>query len=188
MPSEFFINQRKKIAKKYLKDCNFVLDLGCGPGIFLDIFRGKTVIGLEKNRKKIRNIPSGFLINGDATNLPVKNTAFDGILCTEVLEHIKNYKEAIHEIGRVTKPNGKVLITTPNKKYEFYKNFLSWLKVWPHPQDKWISTDSLIEVCKKYFKVKTSGIFPINLLGLEKILAERFGKNSETVVLKLRKL
>jgi len=188
MPSEFFINQRKEIAKEYLKDCKFILDLGCGPGRFLDIFHGKTVIGLEKNMKKIKKIPGGLLIDGGATNLPFKNAVFDGILCTEVLEHIKNYKKVIHEISRVTKPKGKVLITTPNKEYEFYKNFLSWLKIWPHPYDKWISTDELIKVCKKNFKVKASGIFPVNLLGFENFLAERLGKNSETVVLKLRKL
>ena len=188
MPSEFFINQRKDIAKEYLKNCYTILDLGCGPSRFLGIFHGKTVIGLEKNIKKIEKISKGLLINGDATNLPFKNAIFDGILCTEVLEHIKNYKKAIQEIIRVIKPKGKLLITTPNKKYEFYKNFLSWLRIWPHKYDRWISTDELIRICKKNFEVKTSGIFPANLLGLEKFLAERLGKNSETIVLKLKKL
>ncbi len=188
MPSEFFINQRKEIAKKYLNDCDFILDIGCGPGRFLNIFRAKIVIGLERNKEKIKNIRKKLLINGDASNLPFKNSVFDGILCTEVLEHIKNYKNTINEISRITKPKGKVLITTANKKYEFYKNFLSWLKIWPHKYDKWISTDELIKTCKKRFEVKSSGIFPINLLGLENFLAAKFGKNSETVVLKLRKL
>lgn len=188
MPSEFFINQRKKIAKEYLNDCNVILDLGCGPGRFLDIFHEKTVIGLEKNIKKIKKTQRRFLINGDANSLPFKNAVFDGVLCTEVLEHIKNYKKVINEIGRITKLKGKILITTPNKKYEFYKNFLAWMKLWPHKYDKWISTDSLIKVCKKNFNVSVSGIFPVNLLGLEKLLANYLGKYSETVVLKLKKL
>jgi ubiquinone/menaquinone biosynthesis C-methylase UbiE len=188
MPSEFFINQREEIAKKYLNDCKMVLDLGCGPGIFLDIFHGKTVIGLEKNKEKIKKISKGLLINADATNLPFKNGVFDGVLCTEVLEHIKNYKKVIYEISRVTKPGGKVLITTPNKKYEFYKNFLSWLRIWPHKYDRWISTDSLIKVCEKKFNINTSGLFPVNLLGLEEFLANCLRKNSETVILKLKKL
>ena len=187
MPSKFFLNQRKQIAKEHLKDCKIVLDLGCGGGKFLDIFRDRTVVGLENDAEKIKRIPEGLLINADATRLPFKNEVFDGILCTEVLEHVKNYERVIDEISRVTKTKGKVLITTPNKKYEFYKNFLSWLKIWPHHYDRWISTESLIKVCKKYFKVKATGIFPINLLGLEKFLAEWLGKNSETVVLKLRK-
>ena len=187
MPSEFFINQRKEIAKNYLNNCNFILDLGCGPGRFLNIFRAKIVIGLERNKEKIKNIRKKLLINGDASNLPFKDSVFDGVLCTEVLEHIKNYKNTIYEINRVTKPKGKVLITTPNKKYEFYKNFLSWSRIWPHKYDKWISTDSLIKVCEKYFSVNVSGIFPLNMLGIEKFLSKRLGKNSETTVLMLKK-
>ena len=41
------------------------------------------------------------------------NTQFDVILCSNVLEHIKNDKAAISKIFRVLKPDGFALILVP---------------------------------------------------------------------------
>lgn len=187
MPSNFFIKQRKDIVRKFLKNCDFVLDLGCGSGKFFDIFRNRKFVGLEIDPNKIKHISDGLVIRGDATNIPLKDSTIDGVLCTEVLEHVKDYKKVIQEIKRVLKTSGKALITTPNKKYEFYKKFLSFLKIWPHSYDRWIPTNEICEYCKGSFDVEVKGVIPVNLLGLEKHLADKLGKNSETVVLMLKK-
>jgi SAM-dependent methyltransferase len=49
----------------------------------------------------------------DATNIPYQSGSFDLILCNHVLEHIANYKNAIKEIYRVLKPNGRAILQTP---------------------------------------------------------------------------
>lgn len=50
----------------------------------------------------------------DAKDLPFKDNTFDFITCTEVLEHVPDFREAIIELRRVLKPGGQFLITVPN--------------------------------------------------------------------------
>ncbi|NQU10570.1 methyltransferase domain-containing protein [bacterium] len=49
----------------------------------------------------------------DVTALPFGRGVLDGILCSEVLEHVADYRVAIAEIARVLRPGGRVLITCP---------------------------------------------------------------------------
>tara|TARA_Y100000310_G_scaffold208118_1_gene208650 strand:+ start:11023 stop:11766 length:744 start_codon:yes stop_codon:yes gene_type:complete len=49
----------------------------------------------------------------DLTKLTFKDNSFDFILCSHVLEHIKNDKKAISEIYRVLNRNGKAVIDVP---------------------------------------------------------------------------
>lgn len=49
----------------------------------------------------------------DGKNIPFEDKYFDGILCTEVLEHVFNIDELLTEFNRILKPSGKALITTP---------------------------------------------------------------------------
>lgn len=46
--------------------------------------------------------------------LPFRAASFDAVDLVEVIEHIENQAQLIREIARVLKPNGVVLITTPN--------------------------------------------------------------------------
>ena len=45
------------------------------------------------------------LAAADVTDLPFKDDYFDLIICSEVLEHIPNHLQAIHETVRVLKPD-----------------------------------------------------------------------------------
>jgi SAM-dependent methyltransferase len=49
----------------------------------------------------------------DATNIGVRTASLDGVLCSEVLEHVPAYQLALSEIARVLKPGGRLLITSP---------------------------------------------------------------------------
>jgi len=52
-------------------------------------------------------------IISDITAIPVKNGAFDAVMCTEVLEHVPDPVAALKELNRVLKPGGYLLITAP---------------------------------------------------------------------------
>lgn len=50
---------------------------------------------------------------GDALSLPFPDASFDKIVCSEVLEHIPDYRQAVNEIERVLKPGGTLAISVP---------------------------------------------------------------------------
>ena len=106
-----------------------MLDLGCGEGrhIFgvMEKFPHLKCIGLDphiesldkafeglKFLESISNTKTSFL-SGSAYSLPFSDDSFDLVVCSEVLEHLHDYKDAIKEINRVLKPGGQFLASVP---------------------------------------------------------------------------
>lgn len=103
-----------------------VLEVGCGLGgfpIYIGSKKGKCV-GLDISKKAIKeakvlskkykvNDQVDFII-ADARFLPITRECFEMIVCSETLEHIENYQQAFHELVRVAKKNGFLIVTVPN--------------------------------------------------------------------------
>ena len=49
----------------------------------------------------------------DATSLPYQSDTFDAVFALDVLEHIPEEQAAIGELARVTKSNGKTIVSAP---------------------------------------------------------------------------
>ncbi len=49
----------------------------------------------------------------DAAAVPVEDGSFDAILCTEVLEHLKEPIQVVSEMARILKPGGRLILTAP---------------------------------------------------------------------------
>ncbi|MDB3915495.1 class I SAM-dependent methyltransferase [Gammaproteobacteria bacterium] len=118
-----------------------MLDLGCGEGrhIFgvMEKFPDLKCIGLDphiesldkafeglKFLESISNTKTSFL-SGSAYSLPFCDDSFDLVVCSEVLEHLHDYKDAIKEINRVLKPGGQFLASVPAEFPEKICWFLS---------------------------------------------------------------
>jgi SAM-dependent methyltransferase len=71
-------------------------------------------------------------IVSDIVNIPEENESFDAVLCTEVIEHIKNPVSALTEFFRLLKPGGVLILTAPFcslthfAPYHFYTGFNSY--------------------------------------------------------------
>jgi len=63
------------------------------------------------------------LAAADVTGLPFKNDCFDLVICSEVLEHIENYLQAIHEIIRVLKPGRNLVVSVPR----YWPEYICWM-------------------------------------------------------------
>ncbi len=109
-----------------------LLDAGCGEGrhCFGALERGARVVGLDLDRASLRQGAgalryrarelggSGAMIHGDAFRLPFPDATFDRVICSEVMEHVHDYRGAARELARVTRPAGRIAVTVPTATSE----------------------------------------------------------------------
>jgi SAM-dependent methyltransferase len=109
-----------------------VLDAGCGEGrhCFGCLERGAGVVGLDLDFGSLRDASKrlrgrgrelnqlGEMTQGDTFHLPFRDASFDRIICSEVMEHVHDFRGAARELARVTKPGGRVAITIPTATSE----------------------------------------------------------------------
>lgn len=115
-----------------LKDGMRVLDLGCGEGRHLHAmyFLAKVhAVGVDLGFDDVVHTRKGFedhpdpdggekrfsLSVGNALELPFGDDCFDVIVCSEVLEHIPDYQQAISEVQRILKPGGTLAVSVPRR-------------------------------------------------------------------------
>ncbi len=112
--------KRLKIIKALIgENSGKILDCGCGEGHLLEQLRGIKYgvdsSGVALKRARERN-PDADIRQADIKNLPFSDNFFAVTTCSEVLEHIPDYKKAIQELIRVTQCGGKIIITVPNER------------------------------------------------------------------------
>jgi SAM-dependent methyltransferase len=91
-----------------------VLDVGAGAGRYRSLFAHCEYRTHDFGREPatIGNYTE-LDYESDITEIPVPDASFDVILCTEVLEHVPEPIKAVHELARILKPGGKLLMTAP---------------------------------------------------------------------------
>lgn len=120
---------RKWIISKYFfnyfnKSNNFkklkIIDIGSGISPVTPIPSQTIFVDLEKEAVDIMKKKGFNSIIGDITKIPLEKNQYDLVLCSEVLEHVPDYKKALKEIFRVAKNKGIAIITVPT--HERYWN------------------------------------------------------------------
>ena len=109
-----------------------LLDAGCGEGrhCYGALEKGARVVGLDLDpaglraavgglRSRARELSSmGEMLQGNTFQLPFADGCFDAIICSEVMEHVHDYRAAAAELARVTRPGGRVAVTIPTATSE----------------------------------------------------------------------
>ena len=118
-----------------------LLDIGCGGGVLTEEFAslGCQVTGVDISPRSIEiarahALQSGLSIDyrvGSGTNLPFEENSFDAVSCCDTLEHIRDWKQVIAEVGRVLVPGGLFLFDTINRTLKSQVTFIYGLQVSP---------------------------------------------------------
>lgn len=105
-----------KLAERSVSEFPFpvagrrILDLGSGPGYFGRALKraGADVIAIDLRPDNVRAaVASGLnAMESDGTNLPFPDATFDGVLCSNMLEHTPTPEDIFDEIERVLRPGG----------------------------------------------------------------------------------
>ena len=100
-------------------------------------------------------IPNAVNIDENATKLPYKDNSFDTVVLSDVIEHIKNWEDAVKEALRTAKK--KVIITVPAYKF------------------LWSDYDKFLGHYRRYSKKDIDGYFKRNNLSLKYNVKFLFG-------------
>lgn len=161
--AESFSNTRDYIPdlfgdfRKYVKDGDRVLDLGCGNGRLIELFFNKKIeyTGTDFSEKLIeiskKRYPQGNFIVTPALNLTFPDNYFDVIFSLAVFHHIPSEEfrnKFLKEIRRVLAPGGTLILSVWNL----------W-RLWFRP-DLWLSrkrSRKYLRLILKHTFLKISG-------------------------------
>lgn len=102
-----------------------ILDVGCGIGTFEQHLPDFSITGLDisedmLNEARLRSEKT--FIQGNAQDLTFEDATFDAVFTAATLEFLDDYQQAIMEIARVTKLQGKLVAMVLNSESEYFKN------------------------------------------------------------------
>jgi SAM-dependent methyltransferase len=118
-----------------------ILDIGCGSGRHTCAAyqcRQVTAIGVDLDFDDLKEARSRLqlhdrlgehgggiwaLSTADVLSLPFKDSYFDLVICSEVLEHILSHRKAIREIVRVLQPGRNLVVSVPR----YWPERICWL-------------------------------------------------------------
>jgi len=109
-----------------------VLDAGCGYGAFsVELAKNKCKLVscdliFELTSKTVKKTKESGVV-ADAFLLPFLDNSFDIVVSSEMIEHTPNPEYVICELIRVVKPGGYIVLTTPNKNWQFLVRLASFL-------------------------------------------------------------
>ncbi|MBE8470059.1 class I SAM-dependent methyltransferase [Streptomyces justiciae] len=99
-----------------------ILDIGCGDGTAAataaPLLPGHHLVGVDWSQDALRRartrIP--YAVRGELTGggLPFGTGSVDAVLFSEVIEHLVDPDAAMDEIRRVLRPDGHLMLSTPN--------------------------------------------------------------------------
>jgi SAM-dependent methyltransferase len=108
-----YVEQILPLAEEELAGSTMVLDVGCGEGQISRALaaRGAHVVGIDPTRNQI-SVAAGrrggpHYARADAARLPFPDGSFDGAIACLVFEHIDDVDDAIAELARVLRPEGR---------------------------------------------------------------------------------
>lgn len=102
-----------------------VVDIASGEGYGSSILskNAAKVTGVDIDKSAVEKAKSKYkaanleFLNGSADTIPVADATVDVLVSFETIEHHDKHEEMFREIKRVLKPDGMLIMSSPDKKY-----------------------------------------------------------------------
>jgi 2-polyprenyl-3-methyl-5-hydroxy-6-metoxy-1,4-benzoquinol methylase len=120
------LRSRAALARVDLASAESVADLGCATGTFAARLArpGRVVTAVDASSESVAELERLHAdliarellapVRADLTDLPLDSASVDVAFCMEVLEHVPDHERALHEIRRILKPGGRLVLSVPN--------------------------------------------------------------------------
>ena len=118
---------RVKLLALGEKGTSKVMDLGCGSGLWRNLFNGFDYTGVDQNQAMINaamdRLPDDTFVVSNGMSLPFDDGSFDLVFTAAVIQHNQtpDKEKVLAEIHRVLKPGGAYLCTENTFRLDNYK-------------------------------------------------------------------
>lgn len=157
-----------------------ILDAGCGGGAYVEFLarNGFEVTGTDKYNDFLEIARSrgtlGEYVQGDITNLPFDNKAFDCTFSFDVLEHVDDML-ALQELARVT--SKRIIITVPQEDLWMFEFGLTLYPYKDQTHLRYYTSESLKQLIMKIphssAQIFQEGFVPLHLLFKEMFITDK---------------
>ena len=115
----------QKCLKYIPKKTQYCIEIGCGDGAlsYLIATKGLSVLGCDTDQtginlaiSQVKELPFAAAVQFECSRFQdccVESESVDVVVLADVIEHLEDPVSLLHEIKRVGKPGGKLIITTP---------------------------------------------------------------------------
>jgi len=114
-----------KHSFKFFDGSHKIIDVGCGTGTFMELSPDR-ISGIDFNPDNIEVCKAKGLDAqvGDGLSIPFDDNSFDGAYCSHLMQVFLPHQAAklMSELGRVVKPQGKIVIVTLNWFERFFRH------------------------------------------------------------------
>lgn len=98
-----------------------VLEVGCGEGYGTALLAGhaRQVVGVDYDALTVAHAADAYsqarFVRANLAALPVADASVDVVVTLQVIEHVWHHGEFLRECRRVLRPDGTLLLSTPNR-------------------------------------------------------------------------
>jgi 2-polyprenyl-3-methyl-5-hydroxy-6-metoxy-1,4-benzoquinol methylase len=139
--AEYLSPERRRFYEEVAQRCTpyiprRIVDVGCGTGELLRLLvdrlsaEPELVVGVDASRGGIRRargtLAKARWVVGDLYRLPADLAQFDLVLCTEVLEHVREPRRAIDVLRRLCASDGRVAVTVPDGAQDSWEGHVNF--------------------------------------------------------------
>jgi 2-polyprenyl-3-methyl-5-hydroxy-6-metoxy-1,4-benzoquinol methylase len=112
-----------------------VVDVGCGAGNLLAAISARSegnveLVGIDHAPAGIARLadalPDAEGIVADLRTVDLGGRKFELVVCSEVLEHLRDPNQAVHVLGALRRPGGTIVITVPDGACDTYEGHVNF--------------------------------------------------------------
>jgi SAM-dependent methyltransferase len=132
------LKSKYRIINRYTRGRGRLLDIGCGTGHFLDVFKreGWDVQGIEPGEaaRDFARTTFSLDVRPEVDLETLESGSFDVITMWHVLEHVPDPEQRLREVHRLLKNDGVAFIALPNKEAWDAEKYGKYWAAWDVPR------------------------------------------------------